>query len=188
MGAKKRGNVFFLSFCLFVLSLRCHFVAKSLCLGLLRTNASKTQTIYMGMGRGRLFYYPDITGDATSVYVRRRRRKPCAGNTSVCVGSISCSVFIVLTRPGKNPILKKHQFIFLYIWCFFVLSHTIAESCSKDWPDLGAVAVVGAGLLQMIIRRDQAFEMIIQSGRPLANDHPEWPASCKWSSGGAGLL
>ena len=102
MGAKKRGNVFFLSFCLFVLSLRCHFVAKSLCLGLLRTNASKTQTIYMGMGRGRLFYYPDITGDTTSVYVRRRRRKPCAGNTSVCIGSISCSVFIVLTRPGKK--------------------------------------------------------------------------------------
>ena len=25
-------------------------------------------------------------------------------------------------------------------------------------------------------------------GRPLANDDPEGPASCKWSSGGAGLL
>jgi len=31
---------------------------------------------------------------------------------------------------------------------------------------------------QMIIRRDQ----------PLANDHPEGPASCIWSSGGASLL
>ena len=34
------------------------------------------------------------------------------------------------------------------------------------------------GLLQMIIRRDQ----------PLANDHLEWPATCKWSSEGTSLL
>ena len=32
------------------------------------------------------------------------------------------------------------------------------------------------------------MQMIIRRGRPLANDHPEGPASCKWSSGGAGLL
>ena len=30
--------------------------------------------------------------------------------------------------------------------------------------------------------------MIIWRIRPLANDHPEDPASCKWSSGGSGLL
>ena len=30
--------------------------------------------------------------------------------------------------------------------------------------------------------------MINLRGRPLANDHPEGPASFKWSSGGAGLL
>ena len=30
--------------------------------------------------------------------------------------------------------------------------------------------------------------MIILRIRPLANDHPEDPASCKWSSGGSGLL
>ena len=30
--------------------------------------------------------------------------------------------------------------------------------------------------------------MIIQRIRPLANDHPEDPATCKWSSGGTGLL
>ena len=30
--------------------------------------------------------------------------------------------------------------------------------------------------------------MIIRSGQSLANDHSEWPASCKWSTRGAGLL
>ena len=30
--------------------------------------------------------------------------------------------------------------------------------------------------------------MIIRRGRPLANDHPEGLASCKWSSGGTSLL
>ena len=30
--------------------------------------------------------------------------------------------------------------------------------------------------------------MIILRDQPLANDHLEWPASCKWSSGVAGLL
>ena len=30
--------------------------------------------------------------------------------------------------------------------------------------------------------------MVIQRGRPVANDDLEGPASCKWSSRGAGLL
>ena len=32
------------------------------------------------------------------------------------------------------------------------------------------------------------LQMVIWSGRPLANDDPEGPASCRWSFGGAGLL
>ena len=39
-----------LSLC-FILEL-CHFVAITLCPGLFRTNASKMQTIFIGMGRG----------------------------------------------------------------------------------------------------------------------------------------
>ena len=51
-------------------------------------------------------------------------------------------------------------------------------NCQNDEPASCKWSSRGAGLLQMMIRRD----------RPSANGHPEGPASCKWSFGEAGLL
>ena len=45
----------------------------------------------------------------------------------------------------------------------------------------------GAGLLQMMIRRDRPLADGHPEG-PLANDDTEGLASCRWSSGGTGLL
>ena len=130
-------------------------------------------------------------------------------------------LFIVLTRPGKNKIIKTPISFSVHLVLLCFKSHH-GRKLLKELTQFGccnstavAVAVVGAGLLQMIIRRDQALQMIIQSGRPLvnchlewpssfwsglplamiiprgqplANDHPQKPASCKWSSRGSSHL
>ena len=59
-------------------------------------------------------------------------------------------------------LLSRHPWLPLSPWWTFHRHHSW---CCWFWSG-------GAGLLQMIIRR----------GRPLANDHPEGPAYCKWSS------
>ena len=85
-------------------------------------------------------------------------------------------IFIFFSLKFDSLTLKTH---FISLWrvskmhfsCPFCGCQNEGPASCKWWSG-------GTGLLQMVI----------WSGRPLANDDPEGPASCRWSSGGAGLL
>ena len=82
--------------------------------------------------------------------------------------------------PDRKQMWKSRCFFHwnLILWHLkHILSHCEGSQKCIFMPFLW-LSKWGAGLLQTMIRRD----------RPLANDDPKGPASCKWSSGGAGLL
>ena len=85
--------------------------------------------------------------------------------------------------PPRLSVRPQEFLLFLLLLLLFFLLLLFLFS-SSSFPFYSSFSSSPFSLLLLFL----VLQIIIQRIRPLANDHPEDKASCKWSSAGTGLL